>query len=311
MKRLFDQYIAVDWSARNSPSPAKPSGDAIWVAVKKPGANLQEERYFRTRYEAEAWILGTLRDSVSKGERTLIGYDFDFGFPAGFGESLGLAGSEATWLQVWKLVSELIEDGADNSNNRFDVAEHINALCSVTDSASGPFWGTPRGSTYPHISAKKSLTYPFTTSRGKLLREKRWTELREPKSQPVWKLIGSASVGGQTLVGIPMLYRLRFNEVLSEVSKVWPFETGFSLSKSDSALIYHVEIWPGIFSKELRDAELIKDQAQVRLTVDWLCGLDVAGELYDLMNSSEGLSVAEEKECVEEEGWIIGMGRGK
>jgi hypothetical protein len=45
--------------------------------------------------------------------------------------------------------------------------------------------------------------------------------------QPIWKLFGNGSVGGQALLGIPRLSALRNDEVLEPVFRVWPFETGF------------------------------------------------------------------------------------
>lgn len=311
MKNIFDKYIAVDWSARNSSSPAKPSSDAIWIAVKNSLDNEQFEKYFRTRFEAEAYIFEELIKSVKYKQKTLIGYDFDFGFPAGFAKALNLEGDSPAWLKTWEILSKMIKDHEDNRNNRFEVASYLNSICSKDASIVGPFWGIPHGTNFPKISAKKLIKYPFLTHNQIQLREKRWCELREPKAQPVWKLIGSASVGGQSLIGIPMLNRLRFHEELIKFSNVWPFETGFSFEENSNSLITHIEIWPGIFSNIPHDSELIKDQAQVRITVNWFSNLDNEGELLKLMNSSEDLSEARVRDCTEEEGWIIGMGRPK
>ncbi|WKZ30667.1 MAG: hypothetical protein QY318_02360 [Candidatus Dojkabacteria bacterium] len=302
MARLFDQYIAVDWSARSVPSPKRPTGDAIWIGVKSFDEPT-EEQYFQTRYEAEEWIGSRLVSAAEEGIRTLIGYDFDFGFPAGFANAVGAN----NWLGVWELLNGLVEDNQDNSNNRFNVADYLNSICTVAEEATGPFWAIPRGTSYKYLSAKKDLTYPFITSSGVELSEKRLTELREPKSQPVWKLIGSASVGGQTILGIPMLHRLIFNEKLRVVSTIWPLETGFNAPSSDK-LICHIEIWPGIFAGRFV-GEAIRDQAQVRAIIEWFDELDQSGGLVKLLSRLDRLSDDEVAICVGEEGWIIGMGQ--
>ena len=97
--------------------------------------------------------------------------------------------------------------------------------------------------------------------------------------QPVWKLLGSGSVGGQTLLGIPALCRLRADPALAAVSRVWPFETGFTTTPAppDGPCIVHAEIWPGLGPDPLDPALTIRDQAQVRAVVRWLAGLERGG----------------------------------
>ena len=50
-ERLFDTHVVVDWSARNAPSPAKPTKDAIFWAVVRDGA---KPRVFYARTRAAA-----------------------------------------------------------------------------------------------------------------------------------------------------------------------------------------------------------------------------------------------------------------
>ena len=69
----FDSIIMVDWSASNTPSPAKPKKDAIFV-----GQDDRLPAYCRTRHEAMALIEERLRSTPG---RILIGFDFAFGFP--------------------------------------------------------------------------------------------------------------------------------------------------------------------------------------------------------------------------------------
>lgn len=305
---LFDKYIAVDWSARSVPSAAKLSHDAIWVGEKDKNG-LQKESYFRTRFECIEYLLSLLSSAIANNERIIIGYDLDFGFPAGFIDALDLRGKFPKWRLLWNKLSELIIDNPDNSNNRFEVAAYLNSL--VSDSSNyGPLWGCPVNTNLEHLSPK-SPEYPYHTRTGHILRKFRWAEMRESKAQPVWKLIGSASVGGQTLVGIPAIHKLRFHPFLEKYSQIWPFETGFMApTTSDQPLILHIEIWPGIFSGTL-DSSIIKDQAQVRATVNWLHKNDMENGLLSSLGTPEGLSHKEQIDCITEEGWIIGMGTMK
>lgn len=307
---LFDVYIAVDWSAKNSPSPAKPSKDAIWIGERDNINKIQKETYWRSRSDCVNYLYNLLKENVSKNKRTIIGYDFDFGFPAGFINSLKFTGNEAPWLKMWKKLNELIIDNELNQNNRFKVASYLNSLCKDPNNTQiGPLWGHPVKQKYDDLFYK-SPSYPFRISNNVLLKKFRWTEQRESKAQPVWKLIGSASVGGQSLVGIPAVYKLRFDKVLQTYSKVWPFETGFNAieSEQDKPQILHVEIWPGILSSTLDKSLEIRDQAQVRATVNWLEQNDQLNTLRQLLETPDDLSKQAKKECVEEEGWVIGSG---
>ena len=82
-----------------------------------------------------------------------------------------------------------------------------------------------------------------------------------------WKLFYNGSVGGQALTGIPYVYKLRQQPGLAYVSRVWPFETGFTqipVSENDP-FILHAEIWPGVVQHLVNNGPgMIKDQAQVR-----------------------------------------------
>ena len=59
----------------------------------------------------------------ARGERVLLGFDFPFGYPAGFAARLGLPGPP--WRAVWDEIAGLVEDDQNNRNNRFDVAAAI------------------------------------------------------------------------------------------------------------------------------------------------------------------------------------------
>jgi len=304
----FDAHIAIDWSASSVPSSAKPAADAIWLGVRLDGLGEQSEIYFRTRHECVIYLRGLLIDLVSKGLRVLVGYDFDFGFPRGFAEALGCT-DEEPWRYTWQHLTSRINDQDDNRNNRFEVAGWMNDAVRG-DNAVGPLWGKPAKLQLSSVSAK-SPGFPYVARGNIRLRSRRWCELHERKAQPIWKLLGTASVGGQSLVGIPKLNSLRVDHDLSKVSRIWPFETGFSSSvlDDDSVRVVHIEIWPGLIGSRLNSSLQIKDQAQVRAVVDWFCALEEKGQLPWLFEPPRWLSSEQISDAESEEGWVVGSGQ--
>jgi len=310
MGRLFDVYIAVDWSARSAPSPIKPAQDALWVSEKLVPdlADMEEapgETYCRTRQACIAHIYARLLHHVAVGRRVLVGFDFPYGYPAGYATALGLDGHAPPWRRIWDELRRLIMDDAANRNNRFVVAAALNARCGGPES--GPLWGCPIG---VHLAtlAPVSPRYPYLVRAGLALERMRWTDRQVRGVQSVWKLYGTGSVGGQALVGIPAVCRLRDDPVLATVSRVWPFETGFRpdpTADRGPAVVY-AEVWPGIVPEPLDPAVAVRDQAQVRAVVRWLARLDAAGELGRLFAGPAGLSARAWADGVAEEGWILG-----
>jgi len=104
--------------------------------------------------------------------------------------------------------------------------------------------------------------------------------------------------------------RLRDDPELRNISRVWPFETGFGLEPIPEgiAFVLHAEIWPGVVKAMVTDSMLIKDQAQVCAMVKWLAELDTANELLPLFGTPAGLSVDKLSRVLDEEGWIFGSG---
>lgn len=309
MPRFFDYYIAVDWSAKNTPSPAKPSADALWVGEKDAVIGENKEFYFQTRLACFRYLQELLRQKVKEKKRVTIGFDLGFGYPVGYVDALAIAGTEPKWKKLWKLFTELLQDDENNKNNRFEVANQLNGLCISDHLPFGPLWGHPYKDTYTTLYYK-SPAYPYTTKSGHVLKKHRWTEMKEPKAQPAWKLLGTASVGGQMLTGIPMIHKLRCDPEIESVSVVWPFETGFSIPaiSEGSASVWFVEIWPGVIRDKLDKNIAIKDQAQVRATVDWIAELDLKSELAPFLEAPRWLSEQAIRECIEEEGWVLGAG---
>ena len=237
-----------------------------------------------------------------------LGFDFAYGYPAGFAEACGLGGPEPSWrYSLWNELSRLIEDHANNTNNRFVVAGQLNARCH--GETPGPF-GAARWQGSPW-SQTESPPYPYFVSSGSTLDRLRESERRLPGVQPTWKLFGAGAVGGQTLVGIPAVKKLRDDPELQHVSRVWPFETGFGLQPAPpgTPFILHAEIWPDVVNNRLDPTLTIPDQKQVRAMVGWLAELDAASELLPLFGRPAGLSDEQLQAIVKQEGWILGSGR--
>jgi molybdopterin-guanine dinucleotide biosynthesis adapter protein len=276
----FDTVIAVDWSARSAPSPVRPSADAIWACVAGPSG--EAVTYHRTRAAAEAWLRDVLRAERDAGRRVLAGFDFPFGYPAGFAAALT---GTATARAVWEWLDRAVTDGADNANNRFALADGINAGFA----AAGPFWGRPAGMALPNLSHRKRVDYA-----GNGLAERRLVETVVPRAQPVWKLFTTGSVGSQALLGLPMIHRL----ARDFGAAVWPFDA------VQSELVL-AEIYPSLLARAVARATGpgdIKDAVQVRLTARALRRLAQSGGLVPLLDE------APDWPGRAEEGWILGAG---
>jgi molybdopterin molybdotransferase len=108
-------------------------------------------------------------------------------------------------------------------------------------------------------------------------------------------------VGSQSLLGIPVLERLRAR--FGERVDVWPFTTGMLLPALDAGAIVVVEVWPSM--RELGDHDdTVRDAAQVSATATWLADTDAADDLAALF--SPALPSAVERVAVAEEGWVLG-----
>jgi hypothetical protein len=306
---LFDAYIFVDWSARNGIGPARPVADSIWIGESVRGAEPRES-YVRTRNQACAALIQRASSLTAERSRILIGFDFPYSYPQGFGKCLSPGARKLPWLRVWEKLSSLVVDDDDNKSNRFGVAARINR--EIGGRRKGPFWGRPASCAVAglHPYAAK---YPFTALSGVKLNRLRITEKRLRGVQESWKLIGVGSVGSQALLGIPRVHFLRCSDGLAGHSLVWPFETGFtsSVTPAHGPFILHAEIWPGIVKQEVMAMlrarpKIIRDQAQVRCMCDWAANLDQEGRLGRFFDSPADLTDLEVEQCITEEGWILG-----
>jgi hypothetical protein len=290
-KTEFDAYLVVDWCAESKPKKGK---DSIWYCLYDRTKGVLRTENPRTRRKATEEITSILYETMKHEKSVLVGFDFPFGYPAGFCSSLGLHGKPA-WRAVWNELKGVITDDEKNRNNRFEVAASFN--CRISGQPF-PFWGCPERMASPWLSEKKARPH---------LAEFRLTDQRARGAQPVWKLFGAGVAGSQALVGIPYLAQLRDDAGLSPRSTVWPFETGLvqlpPRGRRDWLILYG-EIFPAMFKAQRRAGE-VKDEAQVRDLVERLKAEDEGGRLGRWFAGPNDLSEKDQRQIVSEEGWIL------
>lgn len=295
---LFNAYVMVDWSAAAVPSRG---ADSIWFAVREGRENGREQlQLFNppTRLAASRQLIELLGELVARDRTVLVGFDFAFGYPAGFARRL--CGEGADWCAIWSTIAALVRDTEDNANNRFEVAAVLNERVS---GFAFPFWGCPAGAAGPLLSTRK----PAISDRG--LAEFRLCDLAGGATHPVWKLAYPGCVGSQTLLGIAHLHALRHHPKLGEVARVWPFETGLrSLGQpaAESWQVLFAEIYPSIFDSR-GVAHAVKDARQVQAAVDQLSRLDAGGRLAALFAGPDTLTPEQRRPVETEEAWILGV----
>jgi len=313
---FFDSYIFVDWSSRNSLSPHLPTADSVWIGQlirNQNGEHLCNQTYHRSRSSGFNYVKDFLIENIKNNRRVLVGFDFPYGYPNGFSTALELQQNSQIqpWNLTWGLLANKVTDNNDNMNNRFVAAGNINTICN--NGNGGPFWGCPHGANYQNLFPL-SPGYPFNTVNNVPLNRLRIVENRLNGVQETWKLFGNGSVGSQSLTGIPYLYQLRNHHQLANLSKVWPFETGFTNNpnpQKNSPFILHAEIWPGLVNEDVinlveNNPELIRDRAQVQAMCNWAASNDENNTLGQFFNPNN-LEPNEVSLCTQEEGWILGQ----
>ena len=269
----FDTFAMLDWSSGNDTGP-RPRRDAIWLGCVRGGVE-EAPRYIRNRMEAEAALAALIEQERAAGRRLFIGCDFPFGFPAGF--TARLTGSDDPFA-AWDWLEARIED-TPKCNNRFDVAAEINARFPGV----GPFWFNGLKRDIDGLPRRD-------TRHGHGLPERRRADDTAPGSFSAWQMGGAGAVGGQVLIGMPVLNRLR-RRFAGELA-VWPYEP---LDRP----VALVEVWPGLINPAVKRAEAeggIRDAHQVRLMARALARLP-ATSLAAMLDVE-----------APEEGWIFALG---
>ena len=297
MPRLFSAYIVVDWSAEAKP---KTGADSVWIGVLKRDLRFRlsfEAFNPATRAEAEIKLVAILDDLKKRSERALVGFDFPLGYPRGFAEAMKLPGEP--WRAMWDLMADRVKDKPNNINNRFGVGSYINTQLT---GGPFPFWGCPPKDALTTLQPKKSRAHGAGD-----LPEFRHAELVAKGSSPVWKLGYAGSVGGQAILGVPVVKRLRDKR---EGVRVWPFETGFkALTEADleGVDVVLAEVYPSLVEAQGAPAE-VKDLKQVRSLAEHFARLDEANRLGAVFGPPEGTDPAAVLDAEREEGWILGAG---
>lgn len=287
----FDTFVIVDWSAAGQPKRGR---DSIWIcAVDRDGAQLLLKNP-PTRHAAKLVLCEVLADAARRGYRALAGFDFPFGYPAGFAARLGLVG--APWRAVWDEIARLIVDGEDNGNNRFEVGAILNRRVS---GGRFPFWGCPAGRIDEYLGPRHHRGHDADG-----LAEKRLIDQWMVGAQPCWKLAYTGSVGSQSLTGIPVVRALRDDPRWADRARVWPFETGLGLP--GEARIVFAEVWPSWW-KLPAGYDPPKDRAQVETVAGLFAAQDRAGALAAWFAGGAGLTDEQRRVIQTEEAWTLGV----
>ncbi len=300
MARLFNAYVMVDWSAAGSPKTGK---DSVWIGVMKRDIRFRptfEAFNPPTRAAAEKQLVEIMADLRRRNDRSLVGFDFSLGYPAGTAELLKL--KAPTWEASWAFLAANVVDKADNTNNRFAVAAKMNRL--MTDQP-WPFWGAPPKDTQRWLTSTKPTVpadFPLATLRH--------TELAtqgagKAGAKSVWQVFGNGTVGSQTLVGVPAVRR--FMNTLEDKVQVWPFQTGWrELTPVDVHGLEAVvaEVYPALVPVHPDPGEVI-DRAQVRTLCEHFGRMDEQGRLGGAFAPPRDVDPALRELVEREEGWIL------
>ena len=274
----FDTIVVVDWSGGNDTGP-RPRKDAIWASLIR-GDRLKPSVYLRNRVEAERWLSSLFAAEIDSGRRVFAGFDFPFGYPAGFAEVLT---GRADPLAIWDWYAKHLRD-TPKGNNRFALAAEINGLFPGV----GPFWFNATKTDLPDLPRKGRVR------EGHGMTERRLCERLAKGAFSCWQMGGAGAVGSQVMTGMAVLARLRAR--FSGQIAVWPFEPL-------DAPVALVEVWPSLHADEVRAAETpgsIRDEVQVRTLAARIAHMQETHRLAPALDAV--LSVARR-----EEGWIFGL----
>jgi precorrin-8X/cobalt-precorrin-8 methylmutase len=282
---LFDSYLVVDWSAAGR---RRQGLDSIWLALARPVEACQLWNP-PTRHEAEGLLAELLEGERTAGRRVLAGFDFPFGYPRG---AARLLTGRNGWSALWEALGREVVEGADNANNRFDAAARLNAGVA----GGGPFWGNGLARDIEGLPRRCPTGWGAS-----LPARRRLIERNVRGAQETWKLTGVGSVGGQALVGIAALDRLRRRDALAGSIAVWPFEPIFGRA------IVFAEIYPSLWPPDPRES--VKDAGQVRAVAEHFRALDAAGRMAALLSVPEELEADDRDAVLAEEAWMLGADR--
>lgn len=288
---MFDLVIAVDWSAASSPGPKAPAQRRAWSA-----AGSSTERADAVYHPTRAHAIDHLVAALTQHTRTaLVGFDFAFGYPAAPQGPV-----MPTGRGLCAYFDARLNDAADDTNDRYELAAQLNDELAHRTGAPGPFWGTPNNHDDPRLPQKKPQSplpeYRVVEAHLRSLGER-------PKS--AWQLAYAGSVGSQVLTGLAAVHRLISHPRLAHRCRLWPFETDWSNQAigptGDSIVI--AEIYPALARHRRADHD-IEDARQVIAQRDLiLAANDPAG----LLEPTPSLTTEQSHTAQHHEGWILGV----
>ena len=293
MPRLFDAYVIVRWSAA---SKAAAGADSVLIGLVRRDVrfrNTYSSQSAATRAEGEKKLFAILEDLAKRGEKVLLGLDFPLGLPRGLAAGLKLTGEP--WQAVWNQLDRMVKDKPDNTNNRFGVGAEINRRLT---GGPFPFWGCPPRDALTTLQPKRTREHEAGD-----LPEMRLTETRVKGAPSIWKLYYNGSIGGQAILGVPMVKRLKAK--YGDELKAWPFETGFGAPDLSGVRIVAAEVFTtGAETKPAAGES--KDQTEIRAYAEQIARLDEGGKLAPLFGAPKDLPEASIEIARSEEGWILG-----
>ncbi|WOI55413.1 molybdopterin guanine dinucleotide synthesis [Palleronia sp. LCG004] len=283
----FGTVVMIDWSGAHDRG-LSPKPDAIWASVIGPAGELPSV-YLRNPGVAEAWLLDLIARERRAGRRSLVGFDFPFGYPEGLAWRItGRNDVRALWDWFADAFDEL-----PPGEGRFDIAGRLNRLLP----GDGPFWfnGLPTRD-IADLPRRKPLRDPGLPAR-------RAVEDLAKGSFDCWQMGGTGAVGSQAMTGMATLARLR--RALGADLAIWPFDPL-------EAPVAFVEIWPSLaretVARRLLDPDLprtskgpVKDAAQVSALARIVFAACRTGQLESLLDAAPPAARREE-------GWILGIG---
>jgi hypothetical protein len=275
----FARVVAIDFSAAAVPTLGR---DSLWLGVAEGDGPVRTHN-LATRHE----LARVLTEVVAKPGRSLVVLDVVLGWPAGTARALRLRGRPIE--AVGSLLDSLLIDGADNANNRFAVADALNAR-----SGTALFWGHPPGRRFRHLSATKAVPrglLPRPVADQRLVESHVGRSIKSPM-----QLAGIGAVGGQSLVAQVFLRRLRSSGV---PLSVWPFDPPRT----------RVVVGEYFFSLVDWRAErgTVTDERQVRAAVKFLRAELRVGRSPVRRALLAALTPAVRARVLNEEGWLVAL----
>ena len=301
----FERFIFADWSSSSKSSNT--GENSIWIG----SCTRENIEVSVTNPPTRTEALSYLKEKIAENSRgkTLLGFDFGFGYPEK-AYNIDMIGKD--WKSLWQSFHGAFYKGdykESKENFRFHLAKKWNddhGLC---------FWGEPNTK-----KGKKPIGLEKDKVREimKRMGEFRITDKRASWSgvKSLWQLYGAGSVGSQSLMGIPYAWEIRDYLIKNGVpTKVWPFETNFGEDlKNFDVLICEVHfaaiarVGANIANRIETSPDEVKDKAQVEEMCRFFAEEDEDENFLQKFLKVDCSCVSEDDriKAQTKEGWILG-----